>query len=189
MSDIINGLAPKTECDSEVATDGTATVKSVVSLVNAAISANWTVLALSGLLLGVALMVIWYAVHALYTAIRDWMNIRARRSGGKASGGGSSTSSSGGVSAAERAEMQDDVVYSGAATAAGERRPPRAELAAVNQRVSDIQALYAPYNSAMVRYAQRHGRKADDLMDQHIISRTDDNYTYRRRRRDDLRFR
>lgn len=72
----------------------------------------------------------------------------------------------------------DDVRYKGDARA---ELPPEPELPRVRAKLAEIKAIYASYNKAIADYAfGTKGRAPDDLIDERVLSRADDDYVYDR---------
>jgi hypothetical protein len=174
-------MSAASECDAVLRADATASLDTILKAINRTASDNFTILTLSGLMLALTAAVLWFVGARIVSLVVDWRSVKQRQ--------GSATRAGGKAQGTSSEELHDDVQYALPAPAAPDAEGRRADATSVAKRIADLKALYAPYNAAMVKYAQRRGRVADDLIDERIIGRADDNYNYRRRRRDDLRFR
>lgn len=157
------------ECENEFETQVVASTDAIVNAIKHAFSDNIAVLAMSGFVIGLALMVVYFCLLQIVNAAIKWWGTRGPAS----------------RQPEPRPGAQDDVLYGsdGGGDALG-----KAEGPSVAKRIARIKASYKAYNDAKIKYADRRRMVADDLMDERIISRTNDNYAYNRRRPDDLRF-
>ena len=153
---------------------GSAEVERVRSIVSSAISANAWSIAFFVVAVCIAIFVVGYCVDAIVGMVRERNRLRSPED--EAS------------STVERYGA-DDVRYRSGAAAAFDEMPAMSEADAIAANARRIAAKYTPYNQAMRSMAENRNETPDDLMGATIMSRTDDDFLYPRRKPKHLVFR
>jgi hypothetical protein len=152
---------------------GSASVELTLKHIRSAISDNVVVLAISAAIVSVSLGIVWFCYRTLSEMFAEWRKHQL-------------TSSSEKIMSSTDA---DDAVYRSGGAGAFDDLPQTSEGIAIAARMKGIASLYTPYNDAMKARAANRDEIPDDLIDQRIMTRSDDDFRYPRRRPDRLRFR
>lgn len=149
------------------APSGNPVVDEVMGRLRQARTDNATGLFICAIVAALAFAILWYTVNAMISLIKDWRSNFADTQG------------------LSNHFDQDDVLYV-SDTNEDDDLPPVPLTTAVGARMAKLAIEYAGYNNAMRGYADKRDEGPPDaLIDQHILSRGDDDFRYPRQRRDD----
>jgi t-SNARE complex subunit (syntaxin) len=171
---LVNSGGDDATCRAAATGDGTG-VDEVLRGIRSAIADNVTCLGLCLAVVVVAALVLWYVLATVWAILTEWRRLVRPPLGGAP------------PPPRDAEDARDDVPAEASLGIAAELSPRR-EAVAVATKLKGIAAKYDRYNRAIRRYAVRHGDLSDDVVDKRVVSRADDNYSYNRRRKDNLRF-
>ena len=163
-------LTDNAECYTSVPS-GNPVIDDVVDRLRTSRNDNVMSLVICTLVAIIALWIIWYVVNSIITALKNWSSHFADTSN-------------------DLNYNPDDVNYVEDSNDESDL-PPVPTNTAVAAKMAKLAIEYAGYNDAMTRYStKRNQGPPDALINQHILSRGDDNFKYPRQCRDGrVRFR
>jgi hypothetical protein len=146
--------------------------KAVLDAVRTALGQNAAILAVSAVVVVIACVVLLAIARELWSVVSDWYK---RRSGWDL--GPLAKKPLPGRGGRRDPGADDDIEYPDPDAGKPPEPPSGARIKA---RIAKLKALYAPYNKAITDYVAqtRGGALPDDLIDERVLSRADDDFKY-----------